>query len=204
MNMNITNIIAQFETRKDDDNVKAPVLQKSFRRWAKAYSDLDIDSKKILSLLRKQRSLKDASEEVQHLYKECLSRDITSLLKTCFAFYTKKHNFTLNDEDKTIIANISPETLVDGIVVFKETIGPLEERYGFFTKRRQKRKKAGSDDVPKKLSEFNIFVKEQWAARRDELCALCKDTKSSSSVMKVLADEWQLKKAMKQQQQTSK
>ena len=194
--MNITDIITHFENRTEEGNVKAPVLQKLFRRWSKSYSDLNIDPKKTMSLLRKQSSLKDTPEELQHVYKECLSRDITSLLKTCFAFYTKKHKFTLNDEDKMIIENISPETLENGISVFKNTIGPLEGRYGLFTKRNTKQKK-NNDGAPRKLGEFNLFVKEQWATRKDELSALCKDKKGSSSVMKQLANEWKLEKAKK-------
>jgi hypothetical protein len=188
----ITSLLEQFESRDNDDNVKTQVIGKQMRTWAKTYTDLNIDVKKTMSLLRKKKSLKDTSEEIQQMYAECLSRDIIKLLQSCFAFYEKKHKFSLQESDKIVIQTLSPSSMINGITLFKDTIGPMEKKYKLFTNRNIRKKP--KNDKPKKLGEFNIFIKNQWATRRDELSALCKGEKGSSSVMKILANEWKLKK----------
>jgi hypothetical protein len=188
----IHQLINLYEQRDTEDNIKKAVINKQFRQWAKTYTDLNIDYQKTISLLRKQKSFNTAPDDIQHMYKECLSRDITTLLKSVFAFYEKKHKIVLHEEDTNIIKNLSSLTVENAINMFNQTIGPIEKRYALFANRNVRQKKTGT---PKKLGEFNLFIKEQWATRKDELSALCKDGKGSSSVMKKLAGEWKSRKS---------
>jgi hypothetical protein len=195
----IHDILAQYENRAEADNIKTTTLttiNKHFRNWAKSYPDLQIDPKKTMSLLRKQSSINECSDEVQAMYMECLSRDIVQLLKSCFAFYLKKHKFVLTEDDNTTLQSLSPQTVNSGISLFNTTIGPIEKRYMFFSNRNMRRVKS-TGNPKKKIGEFNLFIKEQWASRKDELSALCKDGKGSSSVMKKLALEWKNRKIAK-------
>ena len=187
----IFSLIANYETRNDSNNIKSNSILNSFRKWTKMYPDKNIDYKKISSLLRKETALCDTNDDIQQLYLECITRDIITVMKACFSFYTKKHKITMNESDTTLIDTMDISTLDSVIAFFRQTIGPIEQRYEYFTCRNKHRKKTASpNNAPKKLGEFNLFVKTQWANRKEELTALCKDGKGSSSVMKKLAEEW--------------
>jgi len=183
---NLDELICAYESR--GTTLQTSDILRQFAKWKRAYHDLNIEHQKIRSLLRKT-SLSE-HPDIQQQFMEGVTRDILTSIVLCFRYYQKVHKIELPAPDATIVSTVTAENIQDCIDLYNDTIRPMERRYHYFSRRKRSR----SSTTPRTLSRFNVFVREQWKNRYEELKALGR-ANGSKAVMVKLGKEWTMMKS---------
>jgi len=113
--------------------------------------------------------------------------DCTRFMQETIQFYMRRHRFKFDEEVRTVVQD--EQASFEAVeAVYASTVAGMEVQHGMFTKSltRRRRPHAGSS---RPIGPFNRYIRDQWALRRDELTAICTQSRSTD-VMRVLSREW--------------
>ena len=167
------------------------IMKRNIKRWVKyEYIDTKNTLLNIVTNTRKKSQLSLLQiQKLMELCRQCREMDACVFMKECISFYIKRHKFTFDVQIHDHIRSELEHDYNTLYTIFTDTVSSIECSHGYFKRSLQKPK---CKKQSTKIGPFNMYVKDQWKTREQELRSICMD-KQSTEVMKVLSSEWKSK-----------
>jgi len=167
------------------------IMKRNLKRWNKSdYVDVDQDLLTVVSSTNKKSQLSLVQiQKLMDLCRRYRKLDACIFIKECISFYVKRHKFKF---DVQIHDNVQSELNHDYntlYTIFTDTVESIECTHRYFGKYLQRPR---CQKQSRKIGPFNMYVKDQWKTREQELRSICIN-KQSTDVMKLLSLEWKSK-----------
>ena len=172
-------------------------IKRSLARWRlrdQDAQDIAETQQWLKTIKRKSDITEDQHALLRELYGRYRRAEAIAFVSQAVCFYQKRHRFHFSPETEAQIKE-GCRTVEAAVELYRETIGDVEARHGFFRQYLQKRSRTNSKN---KLGAFNLFIKDQWETRRSELQGVCAAT-GATSVMRQLSGEWNQKPEVREQ-----
>jgi hypothetical protein len=175
---------------------KLSSAKRLIRRWTE--SDTIKETEYLKDLLRHTATKNMSSEE-----RDCLRMflqtgrkgDAMVFMKNVVGFYMKRHRFKFDDDVSETLNN--PTASFDVMyTVYESTVEQVERIHNFYFKSIVRSTRGTQRRDGTRVGPFNMYVKDQWRIRRDELRSICLNQKSTD-VMRILSNEWKSDKQIR-------
>ena len=171
-------------------------------------------TKEIKSILKRIRgSTHELSDDEKKIVQPVLTQVITDnavkFMASALLFYEQKHNFVYKRKDVKVIMRAKKTTKVtyDQLrSIYDFYLCGIEEKHHYYWASCQAtynppKKRVVKTTKKKRMGAYNLFIKDQWLNRREELDQLKVKHGSIVEIMKLLSIEWNQNPKLKEEYQ---